>query len=839
MRLSMGGLAAAALVLCLGVESARAQATSPEGAFTFLPGVPPDVAALRPCVRPNVYQAVKVNWDALYALLATAPLEDTPGAIAHPLIMTLPMPEGYWARFKVVESPIMEPALAAAFPNFKTFEGQGIDDPSASVRFDYTMHGFHAQILSPGGAVYVDPYSFDDLSTVTSYYKSDLTNTRHWQCMTVDDGTAPAAPAYTERAVVSRRNIRAAISATGEYTAYFGGTQAAGQSAIVTAINRVNQVYEIDLDVRLVLVANNQNLVFTNAATDPYANNGSANDRDICQTQCDSIIGSANYDVGHVFERAGGGISTIGTVCQNGNKGRGLSGFDPPVGDAFVIDYVAHEIGHEFNGRHPFNNCNGGPGDSYTYAYEPGSGSTIMAYAGICGSNDLQAHSDPQFSQGSLALMQPFVAGLSCPTNSVTTNNPPTVSAGASYTIPINTPFALTAAASDPDGNPLTYSWEERDNGAVALPLPLVDNGVSPIMRVFAPSTSPIRIFPRLINLLNNTFAPGEILPGVARTLHFRVVVRDNIAGGGGVATGDTTITVANVTGLTITSPNTAVTWSGARTVTWSVGGTSGSPINCANVRISLSTDAGQTYPYILANSVPNNGAAAVTLPSLSTTTARIKVEAIGNIFFDISNSNFVITPPPVPVLGGNNSNSVVDTTPNGNSNGVIDPGENNLQIRARVINTGAARATNIVGTLSALSPTVTVTSASSAYPNLNANGSANDSVPYIINVSPSHVCGDPVNLRLSITCAEVATPFIYDFSFATGPTCQPPLGGGCDPDLNQDGNADQGDIDYLINVVAGGANPTGIDPDFNQDGNVDQGDIDALINVIAGGDCP
>ncbi|MFA6044114.1 MAG: reprolysin-like metallopeptidase [Phycisphaerales bacterium] len=827
------------------LTTALAQPTSPEGAFTFLPAVPADVAALRENVRPNVYQAVRVNWDALRVVLATAPLEDSPAAVTNPLVMTLPMPEGYWARFRVVESPIMEPGLAAAFPDIKTYLGQGLDDPAASVRFDSTMHGFHAQILSPIGAVYIDPYSFGDLTTVTSYYKRDLTNIHQWHCDTIDDGLAPAIPAggYAARAVVTRRNLRLAVSATGEYTAFFGGTQAAGQAAIVTAINRVNQVYEIDLGVRLVLVTNNQNLVFTNSGTDPYNNQGGTTDRDQCQTQCDTIIGSANYDIGHVFEQAPGGVSTIGTVCLNGNKGRGLSGFTSPTGDPFVIDYVAHEIGHQFSGRHCFNDCGGGPGDSFTYAYEPGSGSTIMAYAGICGSDNLQAHSDPQFSQGSLAIMIPYVASLSCPTNTATTNNPPTVTTVSSYTIPANTPFALTASASDPDGNALTYSWEERDNSATtAVPLPLVDNGLNPIIRVFAPSTSPTRTVPRLTNLLNNTFAIGEILPTTARTLNFRVVVRDNIAGGGGVATANTTLNVVNVAGLAVTSPNTGVSWSGARTVTWNVGGTSASPINCANVRISLSTDSGATYPTILANSVPNNGSANITLPSVTTATARIKVEAIGNIFFDISNTNFSITPPPVPNLSGNGSNTVTDTTPSGNSNGVIDPGETNIQVRARVINTGGVRATNIVGTLSSRSPTVTVTaasSASSAYPNLNTNGNANNTTPYTIDISPTHVCGDPVNLRLTITCTEVATPFIYDFSFATGPTCQPPLGGTCDPDLNQDGNVDQGDIDYLVNVVAGGPNPIGVDPDFNADGNVDQGDIDALVNVVAGGACP
>ncbi len=825
---------------CVSLRPALAQQASPEGAFSLLPAVPANVAAQRANVRPNVYQAVQVNWDVLRALLATAPMEDTPQAQANPLIMTLPMPEGYFARFRVVESPIMEPGLAAAFPQFKTYLGQGIDDPYATVRFDDTLHGFHAQILSPSGAVYIDPYSFDDTTTVTSYYKQDLTNTRQWRCDTVEDLAVPqAAGGYSERAVITRRNLRTAISATGEYTAYHGGTQAAGQSAIVTAINRVNQVYEVDLGIRFVLVTNNQNLVFTNSATDPYNNDGSTTDRDQCHTQCNSLIGNANFDIGHVFQRAGGGVSTLGSVCQSANKGRGLSGFDPPVNDAFVIDYVAHEIGHQFNGRHCFNNCTGTPGDSYTYAYEPGSGSTIMAYAGICGSNNLQQHSDPQFSQGSLQLMQAVVNSLTCGTTTATTNNPPTVSAGASYTIPVNTPFALTATGSDPDGNPLTYSWEERDNSASSsVALPITDNGLNPIIRVFAPSTSPTRTIPRLSNLLNNTNAVGEILPTTARTLRFRVVARDNIAGGGGVATSDTTLTVANVAGLAVTSPNTNVSWNGTRTITWNVGGTAGSPINCANVRILLSTDGGNTFPTVLLATTPNSGSASVTLPNVNTTTARIRVEAIGNIFFDISNVNFTIAPPPAPNLSGSGSNTLVDTTFSGNGNGVIDPGETNVQIRVRVRNTGTAQATGIIGTLSSLTPTVTVTTPTSAYPNLNVNGNANNATAYVIDVSRAHVCGDPINLRLTIANAQT-TPFTYDFAFATGPTCTPPQGGACDPDLNQDGNADQGDVDYLVNIIAGGPNPTGIDPDFNQDGNADQGDIDALVNAVAGGGCP
>jgi len=206
MRLRLVVVVIAVLAALVATRSSVAQATNPEGSFTFLTEVPANVAALRANVRPNVYQPVRVNWDALNALLAAAPLEDTPAA-AQPLTITLPMPEGYWARFSVVESPIMEPALAATFPTFKTYLGRGIDDPYATLRFDTTMHGFHAQIFSPEGVVYVDPFSFDDTSVITSYYKKDLTNTRQWSCDTIDEGVVVQAIAprgYAPRAAVTR-----------------------------------------------------------------------------------------------------------------------------------------------------------------------------------------------------------------------------------------------------------------------------------------------------------------------------------------------------------------------------------------------------------------------------------------------------------------------------------------------------------------------------------------------------------------------------------------------------------------------------------------------------------
>ena len=312
-------------------------------------------------------------------------------------------------------------------------------------------------------------------------------------------------------------------------------------------------------------------------------------------------------------------------------------------------------MGHQFGANHTFNTANDLGNRNGPTAYEPGSGSTIMAYAGIEGSEDLQPHSDPYFHSASIDEIRTYLGtiplvGTSTPTG----NSAPTVSAGSSYTIPTGTPLVLTATGSDPDGDSLTYDWQERDLGPARL-LTDLDNGSSPILRDWAPAGSPSRVVPRLSDLVTNTFAKGEMLPAVARSsFKWRVIARDNRSGGGGVATSDVTLSVVNTgSAFAVTSPNTAVTWNAGttQTVTWNVAGTTANGINVANVKISLSTDGGLTYPTVLLASTPNNGTAGVIVPNVSTTAARIKVEAVGNIFFDISNANFTITvsPPPAP----------------------------------------------------------------------------------------------------------------------------------------------------------------------------------------------
>jgi hypothetical protein len=371
------------------------------------------------------------------------------------------------------------------------------------------------------------------------------------------------------------------------------------------------------------------------------------------QNNIDLVIGSANYDIGHVFSTGGGGVAGLGVVCRAGQKARGVTGLPQPIGDPFYVDYVAHEMGHQYGANHTFNGSEGacsGTNRNPSTAYEPGSGATIMAYAGICGSQNLQNLSDDYFHGISIDEMVAYTtlgSGSTCPVVTNTGNDAPTVSIPAGgFSIPINTPFSLTGSAVDPNGDVLTYCWEEFDLGAAGHPNS--PSGNAPIFRSFDPVSSTTRTFPRLTNIINNSQTIGEIMPGYSRTLTFRLTARDNRAGGGGVGkSSNISFSVTNTAGpFLVTSPNTSVTWPGlsTQTVTWSVANTNISPVNCASVNILLSTDGGQTFPFVLVSGTPNDGSQDVVLPDNQTTTARVKIEAADNIFFDMSNVNFIIS---------------------------------------------------------------------------------------------------------------------------------------------------------------------------------------------------
>ncbi|MFO1492438.1 MAG: M12 family metallo-peptidase [Kiritimatiellia bacterium] len=609
---------------------------------------------------------IRIQPDQLAAVLAAAPVEGAKARTRAPTLLELPLPDGSVLPFRIEESPVMEPGLAAQLPDVRTFSGVCVDDPTVTARIDQTPGGFHAIILTPDDMIYIDPAARGDRSRHTVYSRKTYralapAAARGAGCRGANRRDEPASPvakriadagsveaAATPSAgiaaasPVTLRTYRLAMMADSDFTAYHGGTSQA-LAAIVTGVNRLNAVYERELAVRFTLVANNNLLVFT-SANDP------TDGATAFTPLIDARIGSAAYDIGHLLMGTDfGGLAQLEVVCHAPDKAEAQTGSSTPNNDPFWVDLVSHEIGHQFGADHTFNattaSCGGGNRNATT-AYEPGSGSTIMAYAGICAPNDVQNFSDDYFHAVSLQQMTAYIlGGGTCAATSAPGNQTPEVSAGPDYAIPVQTPFTLTATGSDSNGDALTYCWEQWDLGA-ANALTSADTGVGPLFRSLPPSTSPSRTLPKLSNLLSNTASNLEKLPAVSRTMHFRCTVRDNRAGGGGTAYDDVALNVVGTAGpFRVTAPNTAGTRSGNTTVTWDVAGTTAAPILCSSVNILLSTDGGNTWPTTLRLGTPNDGSETVTLPNLNSSTARIRVEAAGNIFFDVSDVNFTLVP--------------------------------------------------------------------------------------------------------------------------------------------------------------------------------------------------
>ncbi|HEY0977987.1 MAG TPA: zinc-dependent metalloprotease family protein [Flavobacteriales bacterium] len=591
------------------------------------------------------------------------------GSWADPTVrrtIALPMPDGTALLFDFAGVPVFHPELQARYPEIRTFTGRAQGDPRIRIKFDVTPHGFHAMIQGlAGDDVFIDPVFQGNDRAHQVYRKGDLVRTsipNGAYCTYDQVNDIAAAEARTRDLIAGMdagragdctlRTYRLALACTGEYAAFHGGTVSGALAAMATTMNRVNGVYEKDMTLTMVMVANNDDLVFLNSVTDGYSNNdgGAMLGQNI--TKCNAVIGSSGYDIGHVFSTGGGGVAYLQSVCTV-DKAGGVTGSSAPVGDPFDIDYVAHEMGHQFGGNHTQNNnCN----RASIAAREVGSGITIMGYAGIC-APDVASNSIAMFGGYSLQEMHAFVAQAShtCPVETDIVNAAPTANAGADRTIPKGTPFILTGTATDADGSdPLTYSWEQMDN-AVATQPPTATNTGGPAFRPFMPVNTPVRYMPMLPAVIGNTMPTWEVLSNVGRTYNFRFTVRDNAPGGGCNAQDNMVVTVNGTAGpFLVTVPNTAVSWAAlsAQTVTWDVAGTTASPVSCANVDILLSVDGGNTYPYTLLSATPNDGSQSVTLPNVSTTTARIMVRANANIFYDISNQDFSITGAAVVRLG-------------------------------------------------------------------------------------------------------------------------------------------------------------------------------------------
>ncbi|MBO2008510.1 reprolysin-like metallopeptidase [Hymenobacter negativus] len=630
--------------------------------------------------------------DVAAARLALAAAPPEGRATAAPLVLALPLPNGGTGRFAVWQTAVMAPALATRYPEIQTYAGRGLDDATATVRLDITPAGFHAQVLSAAvGTVYIEPGQRGDARHYLSFFSRDARPEAR-PGMVCQQPPVKAKELATGAARVVQpggggpaaigsggllRTYRLAVAATGEYTQFHGGTVPQAMAAIVTSVNRINGLFETEVAVRFVLIANNSALIYTDPTTDPYTDGDSMAMLPENQATIDNVIGTANYDMGHVFGgQNAGGRGAYTSVCQPATKAQGATALLNPVGDFFNVKYVCHEFGHQFGAHHIFNSdavTNCGPNRTAGTAWEPGSGSTIMSYSGLCPGQDIQNYSDPYYNIGSYEEMRAFIVTTTCAVVAGTGNTPPQVSVPqGGLTLPIGTPFVLTASGADAEGDALVYSWQELDLGSPGGPtVPQAANDNIPLFRALPPTTVPTRYFPQLNDVVNNVATIGERLPTVTRRLTFKCVAKDlhQSALGviGGVTTSDSVkLRVTSAAGpFVVTSPNTALSWVGGSTynVTWSVAGTTANGVNCALVNVRLSTDGGYTYPTALALNVPNNGTTAITLPSVTTTQARIMVAAADNYFFDISNANFTISspsvcPPPTALVVSNITNT-------------------------------------------------------------------------------------------------------------------------------------------------------------------------------------
>lgn len=615
----------------------------------------------------NKYRTLSLDLTALQQILRTAPLEGTNGA---PALVVLPLPDGKYAKFSIEESPVMMPGLAAKYPGIKSYSGKSLDNQALSVRFDLGAGVLHAAIHTFEGTVYIDPYANVATGHYFSYFTKDLdlrqTEVASLSCgiNTTELAMEPPSresrnltPALQLRGAATQplRTYRLALACTGEYAQANGGTVEKVLASMNTALNRVNQIFIRETAVKLMLIDKNDTLIFLDAPTDPYSEPASAPTLlGVNPGVLNARVGLKSYDIGHVFTQGCtnniGGIAAPATVCLD-TKGRGVTCFFRTDINYIAVSVMAHEIGHQFSCKHSWNNCPDFQDQrSSESAYEPGSGSTILSYAGSCSSNNVSDKSDDYYATRSLEEFISFSRereGNGCATQVPTPNNAPSVKLNyrSNIVVPMKTPMVLNATGKDPDGDVLTYCWEQFDLGAdTTLGQP---KGNSPIFRSFPPVKSSSRTLPQLNDVVNNVSRNTEVLPTYARQLTFRCTVRDNNSAGGAVAWETLKMQVTDKAGpFLVQSPNTGQeVWKAGDDVpiTWDVANTHLAPVNCRYVNILLSVDGGFTFPFLLAENAINDGSEQVTLPNMSSNDARVKIEAVDNVFFDMSNQSFKI----------------------------------------------------------------------------------------------------------------------------------------------------------------------------------------------------
>lgn len=633
-------------------------------------------------IRPtsNVTNYYALDLDAMRTTLSNAQ-ETGKGAVA--VEINLPTLDGKIQKFAVYSAPVVVKSLADKY-QLGSYVGIGIDDPTAYVRFSIAPNDFQSMMLRNGVYEFIEPQNTDK-SVYGVHPKTNKSEAdRAFTCSTSE---APLTKNEIDRLYMSGnhfannpgdfnkasdkkyRTLRLAMSTNGEYTNYFGGVPGA-LAAINATLTRCNFVFEKDFALTLLLQDFPQ-LIFTNPSTDPYSTMGNWN-LELQQTLT-SMIGHEAYDIGHMFGASGGGgnAGCIGCVCVNPTaavpKGKGSGITSPadgiPQGDNFDIDYVAHEIGHQLGANHTFSMSLEGTGQNV----EPGSGSTIMSYAGITSAN-VQQHSDAYFHINSIIQVQNNLNAKTCDIETPTTNNPPVIAPMPDVTIPKGTAFVLTASATDAEGDPLTYSWEQVDNASTNITksnLGQTTSGAS--FRSVEGTPAPSRYFPKLETVLAGNVVDldgWESVSMVARNSNFRVTVRDNNADAKQQQSQHALqkVTVHANGPFKITS--TKVYNNAAGPLTWNVVGTNAAPFNVANVKIDYTTDNGATWT-VLAASTPNDGTEDFNFSTFATgTQLKVRISAIGNVFYTIQPvvvSQIVLCDGSAPV--GLVANSVTTTT--------------------------------------------------------------------------------------------------------------------------------------------------------------------------------
>lgn len=585
---------------------------------------------------PNDSKLFTLNQDAMLSYLKDVPSLNE--GKSSTTTLEFPTTDGGFKTFYIYENSNFVESLQRRYPEIRSYKGVSVDDASETISFSISQLGVKTMHFKASGQTELMGLVDTDDNIYSVYDYKLNSGKEEFICHTEDT------PINVDEITDSNRNAddkklrtaRIAISVNGEYSAYFGGTIANSLAAMNATLTRVNGVFEKEMAIHFNLI-DNTDIIFLNKNTDPYTSSSYWSQQ--LQNTLNQKVGAANYDIGHLFAANGGGgyAGCIGCICSDYNKGSGYTSSYAPKNDSFDIDFVAHEIGHQVGANHTFSRSEG-----TGVNFEPGSGSTIMGYAGITGNYDVQAHSDPYFHYASIYQVTANIKNKACLVKTDTNNNPPTADAGADYTIPAGTPFVLTGVGSDPDGDEITYSWEQIDNSSSSsYTLPNANATTGPLFRSYTPTTSPKRYIPKFENVLKGNFnSKFEVLPMKSRVMKFALVVRDNHAGGGQNASDQMRVLVnANNGVFKVTKPELNKSFYGPNgiEVKWDVANTNSNPFNVPKVDIYLSLDAGATFE-LAAAQVDNNGSYNLVVDKEKISkNAIVKVKASNNIFYSIS----------------------------------------------------------------------------------------------------------------------------------------------------------------------------------------------------------